>query len=102
MLEGIGSMEWGKRKDYEQLGHEQRTFQYTMCHHSTEKPQICAQFCLSFPTPEVYNCFLNKLTIQHNNTKYIRYSVWYANTEYTCIKWLFNYNQQDATVFIYF
>jgi len=71
MLEGKGSMEWGKRNDYE-LGHEQRMFQYTMCHHSTEKPQTCAQFCLFFLTPEVYNCFLNKMTAQHNNTKYVR------------------------------
>jgi hypothetical protein len=71
MLEGKGSMEWGKRNDYE-LGHEQRTFQYTMCHHSTEKPQTCAQFCLFFLTSEVCNCFLNKLTAQHDNTKYVR------------------------------
>jgi hypothetical protein len=75
MLECKGSMEWGKRKDYEQMGHEQRTFQYAMCHHSTEKPQVCAQFCLSSPTPEVNNCFLDKLTAVHDNNEFVRYSV---------------------------
>jgi hypothetical protein len=70
MLEGKGSMEWGKRKNYGQLEHEQ-TFQYNMCHHSIEKPQTCAQFCLPFPTPEVYNCFLDKRTAHHDNTKYV-------------------------------
>jgi hypothetical protein len=60
--------------------------------HSAENPQTLQSFFLLLPTSEVYNCFLDNFAAEHSNTEEVRYrnSVWCANSEYTCIKWIFN------------